>query len=256
MTSSTAAFVSAPGLAELVATQGEEVEFPRGDVIFTQGTGEDDVYFIRSGKVKIGLESPDGGKNLLAIYGPSDVLGEVPLFDEGPPASFAIAVTDVQAVSVRHEALRGQICARPELAEYMLRLLARRLRQTNSLRTDLALTDVPGRVANVLLQLAAQFGHREGDALRVVHDMTHKELAQFIGATRESVTKVLSRFTKRGWLRVEPGSVLIFAPHRLARRGRQLTGASRTTSGQRRVPAGTAEPDRGAHRRLSPTTTC
>lgn len=218
LTMSTSGLVTHADLADLVATHGEEVEFPRGDVIFTQRTWEDRFYLIRSGKVKIGLEMPDGRESLLAIYGPSDVFGEVSMFDPGPPASFAIAVTEVQAVSIHRAALHKRISARPELADYMLRSLARRVRQTHSNLADLVFTDVPGRVARALLQFAAQFGHEEGRALRLTHDLTQKELAQYVGATREAVNRALSRFAQRGWLRVEGTSALILAPDQLLRR--------------------------------------
>ena len=79
---------------------------------------------------------------------------------------------------------------------------------------------MPGRVAKQLLQLAQRFGTQEGDALRVTHDLTQEEIAQLVGASRETVNKALADFSQRGWIRVEGKSVLILDPERLAKRAR------------------------------------
>ena len=97
-------------------------------------------------------------------------------------------------------------------------MLARRLRRTNNSLADLIFADVPGRVAKQLLQLAQCFGTQEGDALRVEHDLTQEEIAQLVGASREAVNKALAEFARRGWIRLEAKSVLIYDGERLARR--------------------------------------
>ena len=81
-------------------------------------------------------------------------------------------------------------------------------------------SDVPGRVAKALLDLSTRFGEQVDDGLRVAHDLTQEELAQLVGASRETVNKALADFAHRGWLRLEGKSVLILDPERLARRAR------------------------------------
>lgn len=219
MPTSTLVSASDTQLANLAASLGEVIEFPRRHVVFAQGNPGDRLYIIRAGKVKIILDAPYGREYLLAIYGPGDMFGELSMFDPGPRVSTAITVTEVQAVSLRHSTLRRQISDRPELAEYMLCSLARQVRRMNANRAELFFTDVPGRVARALLQLATRFGRVEGRALRVYHDLTQEELAQYIGAARATVNRALSGFVQRGWLRVEGRSVLILDPARLLRRG-------------------------------------
>gem|GEM_PF-6016768 len=97
-------------------------------------------------------------------------------------------------------------------------MLARRLRRTNDNLADLIFTDVPGRVAKPLLRLVQRFGTQEGDAVRVSHDLTQEEIAQLIGASRETVNKALADFAHRDWIRVEGKSVLICDCESLARR--------------------------------------
>ena len=197
-----------------------KVDFPRGHTVFTEGELGDKLYIITSGKVKLGRKSPDGRENLLTVMGPSDMFGELSIFDPGPRTSTATAVTEVRAVTMDRDALKRWIDQRPEIAEQLLRVLARRLRRTNNNLADLIFTDVPGRVAKALLQLAQRFGTQEGNALRVTHDLTQEEIAQLVGASRETVNKALADFAQRGWLRLEGKSVLISDSERLARRAR------------------------------------
>jgi CRP/FNR family transcriptional regulator, cyclic AMP receptor protein len=198
----------------------EPVTFPRAHVIFAEGELGDRLYIVLSGKVKIGRRSPDGRENLLAVFGPSDMFGELSIFDPGPRTSTATTVTEVNAVTMDRTALREWIAKRPEIAEQLLRVIARRLRRTNNMLADLIFTDVPGRVAKALLQLAHDFGTEEGGMLRVTHDLTQEEIAQLVGASRETVNKALADFAHRGWLRLEGKSVLILEPQRLVRRAR------------------------------------
>ncbi|KOX27051.1 Crp/Fnr family transcriptional regulator [Saccharothrix sp. NRRL B-16348] len=212
---------AADPLRSAVEAAGEVVEFPRSHVIFAEGEPGDRLYVVESGKVKLGRTSPDGREHLLDLLGPSDMFGELSIFDPGPRTSTATTVTEVQTVSIDRHALRQWITTRPEIAEHLLRSLARRVRRTNSVLTDVITNDVPGRVAKTLLQLTGRFGDQAGGLLRVTHDLTQDELAQLVGASRETVNKTLADFTKRGWLRLEDGrSVLLLDPERLAHRAR------------------------------------
>lgn len=206
--------------AEALIAHLEYLEVPKGHTIFAQGEFGDSLYIIMTGKVKIGRRTADGRENMLAVLGPGDLSGELSVFDPGPRTASAVAVTDSKLARLRQTALRPWIAARPQIGEQLLRVLARRLRRTNDMLADLIFTDVPGRVAKNLLILAKKFGTREGAALRVTHDLTQEELAQLVGASRETVNKALADFASRGWLRLEGKSVVILDPERLARRAR------------------------------------
>ncbi|MEN3299956.1 Crp/Fnr family transcriptional regulator, partial [Pseudonocardia sp.] len=192
----------------------------KGEILFNEGEPGDSLYIVLSGKVKIGRRAADGRQNLIALMAPSDMVGELALFDPGPRTATATAVIDTRLARLRKQALRPWLASRPEIAEQLLRVLARRLRRTNDSLADLIFTDVPGRVAKTLLQMAGKFGSRDGGVLRVTHDLTQEEMAQLVGASRETVNKALADFAHRGWLRLEGKSVLILEPERLARRAR------------------------------------
>lgn len=212
--------VQRPTLAALTRRLSP-VEFRRGHVIVTEGEPGDCMYVIVEGKVKVGRRTADGRQNLLAVLGPSEVFGELSVFDFGARTSTVTALTTVRVVSIDRQALRTWIAAAPEAGEQLLRVLARRLRETNDCVTDLVFTDVPGRVAKLLLQLAVRFGIDGPDgSIRVLHDLTQEELAQLVGSSRETVNKALGEFTERGWIQIRGKTVLILDRPRLARRAR------------------------------------
>ena len=201
-------------------SQMQTESFPRGTTIFDEGEPGDTLYIIIEGKVKLARHAPDGRENLLSVMGPSDMFGELSIFDPGPRTSSAVCVTEVKAATMDSEMLRTWINDHPEISQQLLRVLARRLRRTNASLADLIFTDVPGRVAKTLLQLANRFGTQEGTGLRVNHDLTQEEIAQLVGASRETVNKALATFAQRGWIRLEGKSVVIVNTEHLARRAR------------------------------------
>jgi CRP-like cAMP-binding protein len=210
----------APEAADALASSLTYADYVRGDTVFAEGEQGDSLYIVLSGKVKVGRKAADGRENMLSVMGPSDMFGELSLFDPGPRTATATVVTDARLASLAHDSLRPWITDRPEIAEQLLRVLARRLRRTNDALADLIFTDVPGRVAKALLGLAERFGTEEADGVRVHHDLTQEELAQLVGASRETVNKALADFATRGWMRVDSRAVTILDHDRLARRAR------------------------------------
>jgi CRP/FNR family cyclic AMP-dependent transcriptional regulator len=195
------------------------VDLPRGSVLFSEGDPGDRLYVIDEGKIKLGATSSDGRETLLAILGPGEMFGELSLFDPGPRNATAVALTDATLLGVGHPDLEPWLTGRPEVAAALLGALARRLRRTNEAMADLVFSDVPGRVAKALLDLAGKFGVPGPDgSVHVVHDLTQEELAQLVGASRETVNKALADFQNRGWLRLEQRGVDLVDLERLGRR--------------------------------------
>jgi CRP/FNR family transcriptional regulator len=192
----------------------------KGHVVFNEGDDGDRLFIVLDGKVKITRAAVDGRENLIAVLGTAEMFGELSLFDPGPRTASVSAVTDATLASLDHDDLRPLLLERPGVAVELLQALAQRLRRTNEAMADLVFTDVPGRVAKALLDLAEKFGVVEADGTRVRHDLTQEELAQLVGASRETVNKALSEFAHRGWLRIEGRSVLLLEPERLTRRAR------------------------------------
>jgi CRP-like cAMP-binding protein len=192
----------------------------RGEVLFHEGDEGDRLYVVTDGKIKLGRTSADGRENLLAILGPGQMFGELSLFDPGPRSATVTAVTDCTMRSIGHDELVRWLTGRPEVARGLLAQLAARLRRANDVVADLVFSDVPGRVAKALLDLSQRFGRTADDGVHVHHDLTQEELAQLVGASRETVNKALADFASRGWIRLEARSVVIMDLDRLKRRAR------------------------------------
>jgi CRP-like cAMP-binding protein len=188
--------------AELRASMSE-VTLARGDSLFHEGDPGDRLYVVTEGKVKLHRTSPDGRENMLAVVGPSELIGELSLFDPGPRTATATALTEVKLLGLGHGDLQPWLNARPEVAGALLRAVARRLRKTNDAMSDLVFSDVQSE-----------------EGIHVVHDLTQEELAQLVGASRETVNKALADFAQRGWLRLEARAVILLDVERLAKRSR------------------------------------
>jgi CRP/FNR family transcriptional regulator len=209
-----------PESAEALRASTSLVRLGKGEVLFREGEPGDRLYVVEEGKVKLGTTSSDGRDALLAVVGPGEMIGELSLFDPGPRTATATALTDARLRGLGHDALRPWLVGRPEVAEPLLKALAQRLRRTNEAMSDLVFSDVPGRVAKALMDLGERFGVPGPSGLVVNHDMTQEELAQLVGASRETVNKALADFAHRGWIRLESRSVTIQDTERLARRSR------------------------------------
>ena len=197
-----------------------EVKVSKGQVLFNEGDSGDRLYIVTDGKIKLGIKSIDGRENLLAVLGPGEMFGELSLFDPSPRTATATALTDAKLLGLGQEDLNLWLAEHPEVAKHLLRALAQRLRRTWEAVGDLVFSDVPGRVAKALSELAQKFGTRNNDGLHVAHDLTQEELAQLVGASRETVNKALADFATRGWVRLEARAVVILDEDRLNKRSR------------------------------------
>jgi CRP-like cAMP-binding protein len=196
------------------------VKIAKGSVLFAEGDEGDQLYVIAEGKLKLGTSSGDGRENLLSILGPGEMFGELSLFDPGPRTSTATAVTDAKLLSLGQEKLLPWLAENPKVSLQLLARLAQRLRRTNEAVGDLVFSDVPGRVAKALIDLGERFGKKTDEGLFVHHDLTQEELAQLVGASRETVNKALADFAGRNWLKLDGRAVLITDFERLSKRGK------------------------------------
>ena len=197
-----------------------EIDFTRGQIVFSEGDPGDRLYVIMDGKIKLGTTSNDGRESLLAVLGPGEMFGELSLFDPGPRTATATAVVDSRLLALANDQVIGWVTAHPQVSLQLLGRLAQRLRKANDVLSDLVFADVPGRVAKAIIELGERFGTKKVDGLHVNHELTHEELAQLVGASRETVNKALADFAARGWVKLEPRAVVVLDYERLSKRGR------------------------------------
>ncbi|PFG20746.1 Crp/Fnr family transcriptional regulator [Serinibacter salmoneus] len=192
----------------------------RGEILFRENEPGDRFWVITAGKVKLGHTAPDGRESLLAVLGPGEIVGELSVYDPGPRTATATVLAPSTFLELEHSQFVRLLDSHPALAHQLLRSLAQRLRKTNTALADLVFSDVPGRVAKALLDLAQRFGRPAGAGIRVAHDLTQEELAQLVGASRETVNKSLAEFSSRGWIQVDGRAVILLDIQRLERRSR------------------------------------
>ena len=198
----------------------DSVKISKGSILFAEGDEGDHLYVIVEGKIKLGPSSGDGRENLLSILGPGEMFGELSLFDPNPRTSTATAVTDAKLLSLGQTKLIPWLTENPRVSLNLLASLAQRLRRTNEAVGDLVFSDVPGRVAKALIDLGERFGKQTDEGLLVNHDLTQEELAQLVGASRETVNKALADFAGRNWLKLDGRAVLITDLERLSKRSK------------------------------------
>jgi CRP-like cAMP-binding protein len=196
------------------------VKLSRGQTLFKEGDAGDRLFVVVDGKLKLGTTSNDGRENLLSILGPGDMFGELSLFDPGPRTATATAVVDSKLLALANDQVIGWVKEHPQVSLQLLGRLAQRLRKANDVLSDLVFADVPGRVAKAIIELGKRFGTKKDDELHVNHELTQEELAQLVGASRETVNKALADFANRGWIKLEPRAVIVLDYDRLYKRCR------------------------------------
>ncbi len=174
--------------------------FRAGEVIFHREDPGEVLYLIKNGKVKICLISPDGQEIALAVLGAGEYFGEFALYDRLPRSADAVAIEKVECYTLQRVDFQSAIMKNPKIAIQVLEGLSRRLRNTDQMVEDLIFLDVYGRVAKKLLELSGTHGIKVDNGTRIDVRLTQQELASMVGASRESVNKVMGYFTDKGYI--------------------------------------------------------
>ncbi|RBP99252.1 Crp/Fnr family transcriptional regulator [Bifidobacterium xylocopae] len=201
----------------------KEYTLPKGATIFRQGDTDRRMYLLERGRVKLVRQSPDRRIQLLSIHGRGEILGEIPVFDPAGgtrTASAVVMVNDSKVAALERDDLFSWLDQHPRVAVDMLQVLAGRMRANNERISDLVFMDVPARLAKTLIDLARRFGEPFEQGLMVPHDLTQEELAQLVGASRETVNKALMDFSNRKWISRKGRTIIIYHPGALIRRSR------------------------------------
>lgn len=226
-----------------VLSRASLIELAKGQTLFVTGDPADDVYLLLEGKVKLTRPArhqpppppPLRGKvtvkelrrraqsiqvreSLLWLMGPGEMFGELSVFDAGHRSTTATAQTACRVLRLSGADMRQLVEDRHDVAQALLRQMATRLRRSDNQSSRFILSDVPGRLASLLVSLCDRFGTQAGSSWEVAHDLTQAELAQVVGASRESVNKALTDFEQRGILTVQSRTVVIHDLDRLTAR--------------------------------------
>jgi CRP/FNR family cyclic AMP-dependent transcriptional regulator len=209
--------VPKPDLVDLGARMTSK-ELPKGAVLFHQGDDGDSLYVIESGAVKVSNLSGDGREVVVALLGPGEVFGELAMLEAGVRTADATAIEDTTVLSLSSAGFRPFLEDHPQVAWGLLEVLAGRLRETSEALQDAIFSDVPGRLAKRFLDLAERYGTPEADGSLIDLAVTQEELAQMVGAARESVNKAVASFVSRGWLSMKGRKYVVTDRESLTRR--------------------------------------
>jgi CRP-like cAMP-binding protein len=200
-------------ILERLVLDARRVECDRNEVLFEEGDYADEMFVVQSGRVAVGRRSPDGRESIVALMEPGDLFGEMCLFDDLPRSASSRALEHSRLLGFPYEGVRKALDDEPVLLWNVVRLLANRLRTTDSALADAVLLDVTGRTAKWMLELA-------GDASEFQLPITQEELAGLVGASRERVNKSIAAFIRLGWIEQSERRYRIVEREKLAQRSR------------------------------------
>lgn len=170
----------------------------KNSLIQTPETFREGLYFVKEGKLRMYKLNPDGRQFTLGILGKGNVFGELDSLSLGTKDVFIETMENTLLCSMGKEQFEQFLADHPQLALKLLRVLSERLNEQNDMLEQLALGGIRDRVLFLLVKLSGQFGVAEGEYHRIDLQLTHQELANMIGATRESVTVILNELIKEG----------------------------------------------------------
>ena len=178
---------------ELLSKYEVEKTYQKGESIFFEGDPGKAVYYIKRGKIKLYKTSLEGREVTLNILGPGSIFAEVTMFSDLDYPATAMVLEDVLVGMIRNEDLEKIVRENGNIALSLIKELNRRLYYAQVKIKDMALHDVNGRVAKVLLDLAYRYGKKNSRGIQIDLKMTKTEIANIVGTSRETVSRSLSQ---------------------------------------------------------------
>ena len=178
---------------------------PKNTIVISEGDATDSLFIIVSGRVKVFVGNDEGREITLCTQGPGEYFGELPLLDGDGRSASVLTLEPCQFTVIERRAFLGCLTAHPSMATALIRNLSRRIRRLTNLARNLALLDVYGRVVRTLLELAKD----ENDRRVIDERLTHQEIANRVGASREMVSRIMKDLADGGYVRTESGRLFV-----------------------------------------------
>ncbi len=206
--------LGADDLGALAAAMRQR-QYRAGEPVFREGDPGTALYVIEDGEVKIVLGSSEGKEVVLSLLGRGDFFGELALLDGQPRSADAVTTAASRLWILERDHFLRLLAEQPRFAAALLAAMSRRFRRTDQLVHDAAFSDVRTRLIKVLLELAQSRGKPGPGGVVITSRLTQSDLANMVGATRESVNKWLRYYTQRGFLRHGRGQMTLVNPQAL-----------------------------------------
>jgi CRP/FNR family cyclic AMP-dependent transcriptional regulator len=181
---------------EALAAGSARRSYPKGRTIVSEGEPSQSMYILLAGRAKVQRSDSEGKEVILAVLGSGEFFGEMSLIDDAPRSASVITLEPCEFMAVSKEAFKAMLAQSPEVSMNVMRGLVRRLREADKKIETLALLDVYGRVARVLLDFSENVG---GERI-VKNKLPRQEIAKMIGASREMVSRVMKGLELDGYI--------------------------------------------------------
>lgn len=194
-----------------IANVTSEKNYSKKNIVFHEGDYGDALYIIKNGRIKISKVAIDGREKTLSILKTGDFFGEMAIFDNMPRSATSEAMdNDVKLLSISKTDFERVVFENPSIALGIMKDLTRRIRQINEQVQDLAFKDVHGRVASTIYNLlkAERDASKDGSKIKSLR-MTHQDLANMVGSSRETVTRALNRLQDEGIISISHQQIAI-----------------------------------------------
>ncbi|MBL8481477.1 MAG: cyclic nucleotide-binding domain-containing protein [Rhodocyclaceae bacterium] len=177
----------------------------RGSTVVRAGDKTDFVYLVLSGSLKVLVSDEDGREVILSMLGPGELFGEMGVLDESPRSATVVAVAPSDLIVISKHDFKRSLQDNFDVSLYIMRNLVSRLRTADRKIESLALMDVYGRVARLLLEMAEDM-----DGRKVVNrKISKQDIAKMIGASREMVSRVMKDLQLQGLIEEAPGRIVL-----------------------------------------------
>jgi len=192
-----------------IAAVAKTRRYAKDDVVFHADESGDVFCLIREGEVKVTMISPEGKEIILSMLGPGDFFGEMALLDDEPRSATVIATTPLEVVTIWRSDFLSILAENFSITKKVLAELSRRLRTASNRIESLATMDVYGRLARFFLDLAAEGGKGLDNGYVAVTRPTHQAIANMIGTSRETVSRLIHDLMKQGLLLSEGKTIYL-----------------------------------------------
>src|SRR5215831_3175812 len=179
--------------------------FPRGTTVIAAGDVTESLYVIISGRLKVMISDDEGREVILAILGPNEFFGEMGLIDDAPRSASVVALEACELLSLSKRDFKRCLADNFEMAMTVMRGLVKRLREADAKIGSLALMDVYGQDARVLLRVSETVGSQKV----VTRKLAKQDFPKMIGASPEMVSRVMKDLQSGGYIEVRPGSIFL-----------------------------------------------
>ena len=188
---------------------------PRHTVVLNAGDSTDNIYFVVQRAVKVQVSDEDGREVILSKLGPGELFGEMGVLDDHPRSATVLAVEPSQVVVMGKADFKQCLVDNPDVSLFIMRNLTKRLRMADRNIESLALLDVYGRVARLLLESADDVDGRKV----VTQKLTKQDIGKMIGASREMVSRVMRDLSAQGLIEERDGQLILLDPEAFRRHG-------------------------------------